>query len=89
MDLFTQQRVLELRDEIAALRRENQLYKRTRSHTDSEFQTNELRRLRLQAIKEELLKLSGPSKRNRDATSPHNMPARVQDRFWDEWGRKQ
>ena len=89
VDSFTQQRVLDLRKEIAALQRENELYKRNRSHTGSEYQTNELRRVRLQAIKEELLRLSGPSKRNRDAASPSNMTMRVQNKFWDEWGRKQ
>lgn len=56
MDSFTHQRVLELRKEIAAVQRESELYKRNRSHTDSEFNTNESRRLRLVAIKEELLR---------------------------------
>jgi hypothetical protein len=63
VDSFTQQRVLELREEIAALQRDNESYRRKRSHTDSELNTNELRRLRLLAIKEELLRLSGHSKR--------------------------
>jgi len=63
VDSFAQQRVLELREEIAALQRDNESYQRKRNHTDSEFNTNELRRLRLLAIKEELLRLSGRSKR--------------------------
>ena len=89
MDSFTQQRVLELRREIAVLQRDNESYRLQKRHTDSEFNTNELRRLRLLAIKEELLRLSGPPKRNRDAASPSNMTTRVQNKFWDEWGRKQ
>ena len=89
MDSFTQQRVLELRKEIAALQRDSESYRRKRSHTDSELNTNELRRLRLLAIKEELLRLSQRSKRNRDAASPSNIRTRVQNKFWDEWGRKQ
>jgi len=60
---FTQKRVLELRQEIAALQRDNEAYRRREHHKDSEFNTNELRRLRLLAIKEELLRLSGHSKR--------------------------
>ena len=62
MDAFTQQRVLELREEIGALQRENELYQRKRSHPDSELNINDLRRLRLLAIKEELLRLSGRPK---------------------------
>jgi hypothetical protein len=63
VDSFTQQRVLALRHEIAVLQRENELYQRQERHTDSEINTNELRRLRLVAIKEELLRLSERSKR--------------------------
>jgi hypothetical protein len=63
VDSFTQQRVLELREEIAAIQRDNESYQRKKSHSDSEFNTNELRRLRLLAIKEELLRLSGRSRR--------------------------
>ena len=58
MDAFTQQRVLELREEIVALQRDNQSYQQKRNHTDSEFKTNELRKLRLLAIKEELVRLN-------------------------------
>ena len=89
MDSFTQQRVLELRKEIATLQRDNESYRRRARHADSEFQTNELRKVRLLAITEELLRLSSRSKRNRNTASPDDMPARVQDKFWDEWGRKQ
>ena len=63
MDSFTQQRVLELRHEIAARQRDNESYRWQKRHTDSEFNTNELRKLRLVAIKEELLRLSGRSRR--------------------------
>ena len=89
MDSFTQQRVLELRKEISALQRDYQSYQRKSRHSDSELNTNELRRLRLLAIKEELLRLSQRSKRNRDAASPNYIRTRVQNKFWDEWGRKQ
>jgi hypothetical protein len=62
LDSFTQQQVFALRQEIAAVQRDNESYQRQKRHTDSEFHTNELRRLRLVAIKEELLRLSGRSK---------------------------
>ena len=58
MDAFIQGRVLELRKEIAALRYDNESYQQKTSHTDSEFKTNELRKVRLLAIKEELVRLS-------------------------------
>lgn len=89
MDSFTKQRVLELRAEIAVLRRDNESYRRQKRHADSELRTNELRGLRLQAIKEELLRLSARAKRSPGATSPDDMPTRAQNKFWDEWGRKQ
>jgi hypothetical protein len=63
MDAFTQQRVLELRQEIAALQRDNESYQRQKRRTDSESNTNELRRLRLLAIKEELTRLNQNPKR--------------------------
>ena len=63
MDSFTQKRVLELRKEIAALQRDNESYQRRSYHRTPEFRTNELRRVRLLAIKEELLRLRGRSKR--------------------------
>lgn len=63
MDFFTQKRVLELRQEIAALQRENESYGQQKHHTESEIMSNELRRLRLLAIKEELLRLGEHTKR--------------------------
>ena len=63
MDSFTQQRVLELRQEIASLQRDYESYRGQKRHTDSEFNTNELRRLRLLAIKEELTRLNQNPKR--------------------------
>ena len=69
MDSFTQ-RVLELRKEIATLQRDNESFQRKSYRSTLEFHTNELRRLRLVAIKEELLRLSARSKRDLDATSP-------------------
>ena len=58
MDQFDRERVGELRREIADLQRENELYQLRRLHTTSEAHTNDLRRLRLQAIRDELLKLN-------------------------------
>ena len=63
MDAFTQQRVLELRQEIASLQRDNESYRGQKRHTASETNTNELRRLRLLAIKEELMRLNENPKR--------------------------
>jgi hypothetical protein len=74
VDSFTQQRVLELRHEIAALQRDNESYRRQKRHTDSEFNTNELRRLRLLAIKEELLRTLRPGG---DGKSPSRKEANV------------
>jgi len=59
MDQFDRERVLELRQEIASLQRENELYRSRRRYTAAEVNTNELRRARLQAIREELLKMMG------------------------------
>jgi len=56
VDVFTQQRVWELRREIAAVQRDNESYRGQKRHTASEINTNELRRLRLLAIKVELLR---------------------------------
>ena len=58
MDEFDRQRVLELRQEIASLQRDNESYRSQEHHTASETNTNELRRLRLLAIREELLRLN-------------------------------
>ena len=63
MDSLTQQRVLVLRYEIAALQRANEWHRRKKYHTASEVNTDELRRFRLLAIKEELLRLNIFSKR--------------------------
>jgi len=63
VDAFTQQRVLELRHEIASLQRDNESYRWQKRHTASGINTNELRRLRLLAIKEELLRLNEYPKR--------------------------
>jgi hypothetical protein len=63
MDSVTQQRLLELRSEIAALRRDDESYRKHTHHTVSQDNIRELRRLRLVAIREELLTLSSRSKR--------------------------
>jgi hypothetical protein len=63
VDAFTQQRVLELRQEITSLQRDNESYRVQKRHSASETNTNELRRLRLLAIKEELLRLNERPKR--------------------------
>ena len=54
MDAFTQKRVLELRDEIASLQYENEMYRSQKSHTREQLHANDLRRCRLLAIREEL-----------------------------------
>jgi hypothetical protein len=58
MDQFDRDRVLVLREEIASLQRENESYRSQKYHTRAEGYTNELRRLRLFAIRDELLRLS-------------------------------
>lgn len=58
MDLFDRERVAELRKEIASLQHDNELYRLQEHHTASEGNTNELRRLRLIAIREELRRLN-------------------------------
>ena len=63
MDAFTQQRVLELRQEIASLQRDNESYQLRNRHTAAEANTNDLRRFRLLAIREELLRLNKRAKR--------------------------
>jgi hypothetical protein len=63
LDSFTQQQVFALRQEIAALQRANEWHRRKKYHTASEVNTDELRRFRLLAIKEELLRLNTLSKR--------------------------
>jgi hypothetical protein len=63
MDAFSQQRVLELRQEIASLQRDNDLYRSNWYHTASDTKSNHLRRLRLVAIQDELLRLDLRRKR--------------------------
>ena len=63
VDTFTQRRVLELRTEIAALQHEQLVYAQQAFHTPAERHTRDLRRQRLQAIKEELLRLDKPFQR--------------------------
>jgi len=58
VDAFTQQRVLVLRQEIASLQRDNESFLCQKRHTASEDNTNGLRRFRLFAIKEELLRMT-------------------------------
>ena len=66
MDAFTQKRVLELREEIAALQREHEAYRKRQRHAVSEAGTAELIKFRLLAIKEELVRMTErPSKRKR------------------------
>jgi hypothetical protein len=65
VNAFTQQRVLELRQEIAALQSENESYRRQKRHTDSEVNNDDLRRLRLLAIKEELVRMTEPSSKGK------------------------
>ena len=65
MDAFTQQRVLELKQEIAALQRENESYRGRRRHAAPEANTTELIRLRLVAIKEELARMTQPPSRGK------------------------
>jgi hypothetical protein len=57
------ERIKELREEIAALQRENELYRSLEHHTLSEVNTHALRRFRLLAIQEELLALNGREQR--------------------------
>ena len=54
MDVFTQQRIVKLRDEIASLQHSNEVYRLKRHHTKLEVDTSEVRRFRLLAIREEL-----------------------------------
>jgi hypothetical protein len=58
MDAFDRERVSELRQEIASLQRDNESYRRQERHTEAQANTNELRRLRLLAIREELRRLN-------------------------------
>jgi hypothetical protein len=66
MDVFIQTRILSLRREISAIQRDNKVYKLRRARNGfkitSEDDMREERRLRLLAIKEELLSLTSPRK---------------------------
>jgi hypothetical protein len=65
VDALSQQRIVELRQEIASLQRHNESYRLKERHTASEVNSNELRRLRLLAIQEELLRLNDHRQRIR------------------------
>jgi hypothetical protein len=55
MDAVSQKRVACLRDEVASLRRDNDLYRLRKRRTRLEASANESRRYRLSQIKEELM----------------------------------
>jgi hypothetical protein len=59
MDGLSRNRIGQVRLEIASLRQEHESYKlKGRHHTQAEVVSNDLRKVRLLAIQEELLKLS-------------------------------
>jgi hypothetical protein len=58
MDQFDWRRFVSLKEELASLQRENVSYQLKAHHSKSEIHINELRRLRLLQIREELLKLT-------------------------------
>ena len=60
VDTFTQRRISELRSEIAALQHEQLVYAAQAFHTPAERHTRDLRRQRLETIKQELLHLDKP-----------------------------
>jgi hypothetical protein len=60
VDAFTQQRILYLKDEIASLRHDNELYRLRGNSTRLQTMANESRRSRLKEIKEELLMMGLP-----------------------------
>jgi hypothetical protein len=62
MDISNQQRVVALRQEIASLQHNNDTYRLHTRHTKSGDHTNDLRRYRLLAIREELLIMTAPPK---------------------------
>jgi hypothetical protein len=63
VDAFSQQRVLVLRQEIASLQHDNDLYRSLGRRNKSGVDLSEVRRLRLLAIKEELVRMTQPSRR--------------------------
>jgi len=64
MDGLRQNRIVQVRLEIASIQQENELY-RSKGHrrSSAEFVSHDLRKLRLLAIQEELLKMSSRSLR--------------------------
>jgi hypothetical protein len=66
MDTLSQKRVRCLRDEIASLQQDNELYRLIKPSSRLEGHANESRRNRLLAIKEELLAMG---------ISPRNLPS--------------
>jgi hypothetical protein len=60
MDAFTQRRISELRIEIAALQKENSTYAQQPFHLRAARYAHDIRRERLEAIKEELMHLNKP-----------------------------
>jgi hypothetical protein len=57
VDVFSRQRVLELRQEIASLQHDNDLYRLHTRHSAEDSRLSGVRRLRLLAIKEELFRM--------------------------------
>jgi hypothetical protein len=57
VDVFSRQRVLELRQEIASLQHDNDLYRLNTRHSAEDARLSEVRRLRVLAIKEELFRM--------------------------------
>jgi hypothetical protein len=60
VDAFTQQRVMRLRNETASLQHENESYRSQSRHTPEQKDSHDLRGFRLQAIREELIKMTAP-----------------------------
>ena len=65
VDAFSQRRVLELRQEIGLLRQDNDLYQLRKRYPAEDAKLNEVRRLRLLAIKEELVRMTQPPSRGK------------------------
>ena len=60
MEVFTQYRVSELRDEIVSLQKQNSVYARQPFHGPTAKIAHDLRRVRLEAIKDDLMRLNKP-----------------------------
>jgi hypothetical protein len=65
VDTFSQQRVLELRQEIASLQHDNDSYRLHKRQTAEDAKLNEVRRIRLLAIREELFRMTEPYSRGK------------------------